>query len=382
MSTANPANSVAYVARETIPALPPPAGVATTFLGRQFQTYFGTRGNAIISIVCIAMVLWLGPPLLNWLFFGAVWTGNAEACRAASGACWAFIGEKFWFSIFGLYPYELRWRPSLVLVIFAVMVALTVQPRFWRREIFYGWLVALLAMWALQGGTIPPFGIPVPGLEPVPTRLWGGILITIFLAVFGLAVAFPIGVMLALGRRSKRPIVKAVCIVWIEFIRGIPLISLLFIATFIIPLFMAPGFDLDRFLRAQIAFILFAAAYLAEVFRGGLQAIPKGQYEAADAVGLNYAAKMRFIVLPQALKITIPAQVNTFIGLFKDTTLVVIIGIFDFFTTLRAALGDSNWLGFSVEAYVYAAAVYFVLCYGMSKYSRWLEVHLSPERRR
>jgi general L-amino acid transport system permease protein len=208
------------------------------------------------------------------------------------------------------------------------------------------------------------------------------VLITIFLAVFGLAVAFPIGILLALGRRSNMPVVKAFCIAWIEFIRGVPLISLLFIVTFILPLFLAPGVDIDRFLRAQIAFIIFAAAYLAEVFRGGLQAIPKGQYEAADAMGLGYWAKMSFIVLPQALKITIPAQVNTFIGLFKDTTLVVIIGIFDFFTTLRAALGDANWLGFATEAYVYAAVVYFIACFGMSRYSQKLEVTLSPERRR
>jgi general L-amino acid transport system permease protein len=176
--------------------------------------------------------------------------------------------------------------------------------------------------------------------------------------------------------------VRLVCVCWIEFIRGVPLISLLFIATFIVPLFMPTGVELDRLIRAQIAFIMFAAAYMAEVFRGGLQAIPKGQYEGADSIGLNYSQKMRLIVLPQALKITIPAQVNTFIGLFKDTTLVLIIGIFDFFTTLRSSLGDANWLGFATEAYVYAAAVYFVCCYAMSQYSQRLEITLNEGQRR
>lgn len=382
MSIAPATESIAYVAAEKLPTLPPPAGVAVSWWARQWQTYFGTPLNAVLTLISILLLVWIVPPLLNWAVFSAIWSGeNSQACRVeGAGACWAFVREKFWFSIFGLYPYELRWRPGGVLIIFAVMVAISVQQRFWRRELAYAWLVALAAMWGLQGGTV--LGIPVPGLTQVPTRLWGGVPITIFLAVFGLAVAYPIGILLALGRRSNLPVVKAVCIAWIEFIRGIPLISLLFIATFIVPLFMAPGFDLDRFLRAQIAFIIFAAAYLAEVFRGGLQAIPKGQYEAADAVGLGYWSKMRLIVLPQALKITIPAQVNTFIGLFKDTTLVVIIGIFDFFTTLRASLGDPNWLGFATEAYVYAATVYFFACYFMSKYSQRLEVVLNPERRR
>jgi general L-amino acid transport system permease protein len=383
LSPGSAPETVAYVAKEKLPTLPPPAGVAVSFWQRQLKTYFGTPFNAAMTIVCILFVVWAAPLLFGWAFWNAVWSGEANACRAeGAGACWAFVREKFWFSIFGLYPYELRWRPAIVMAIFAVMVAITVQRCFWRAEIFYAWLVALVAMWTIQGGVIPVLGIGIPGLEPVPSRLWGGVLITIFLAVFGLAVAFPIGILLALGRRSNMPVVKAFCIAWIEFIRGVPLISLLFIVTFILPLFLAPGVDIDRFLRAQIAFIIFAAAYLAEVFRGGLQAIPKGQYEAADAMGLGYWAKMSFIVLPQALKITIPAQVNTFIGLFKDTTLVVIIGIFDFFTTLRAALGDANWLGFATEAYVYAAVVYFIACFGMSRYSQKLEVTLSPERRR
>jgi general L-amino acid transport system permease protein len=369
-----------FVADHMIAPMPAPAAIRATFARRLLRTYFGTPLNAAITLACLALLAWLLPPLVNWLFLKATFTGTAADCRANGGACWAFIREKFWFSVFGLYPFEERWRPGMVLVLFATMVGVSTIRVFWRKELVYGWIAALCVMWAIMGGSL--FGIPVPGLSDVPTRLWGGWLVTIFLAVFGLAIAYPIGILLALGRRSHLPVVKAVCVAWIEFIRGVPLISLLFIATFIVPLFMPSGIEIDRLVRAQIAFIMFAAAYLAEVFRGGLQAIPKGQYEGADSLGLTYGQKMRLIVLPQALKVTIPAQVNTFIGLFKDTTLVLIIGIFDFFTTLRSALGDSNWLGFATEAYVYAAFVYFIACYAMSRYSQKLEVELSPERRR
>jgi general L-amino acid transport system permease protein len=376
---ARAAATPAYVAPAMLAAQPAPAAIRPTAARRMLRTYFGTPLNAAITLACLGILLWLVPPLVDWLVISATFSGTAAECRANGGACWAFIAEKFWFSVFGLYPFEERWRPGTVLVLFAAMVALSTIRTFWRKELVLAWIVTLAVMWGLMGGSL--FGVPL-GLSHVPTRLWGGWLVTIFLAVFGLAIAYPIGILLALGRRSNLPVVKAVCVAWIEFVRGVPLISLLFIATFIVPLFMPMGVEIDRLIRAQIAFIMFAAAYLAEVFRGGLQAIAKGQFEGADSLGLTYAQKMRLIVLPQALKITIPAQVNTFIGLFKDTTLVLIIGIFDFFTTLRSALGDSNWLGFATEAYVYAAFVYFVACYAMSRYSQKLEVELSPERRR
>jgi len=373
-----PVTFTAFVANERLADQKPPASVRPSWPVALLRTYFGTPGNAVITLVCLGLLAWLLPPFLSWALFNATFVGTAAQCREAGGACWAFISEKFWFSVFGLYPFEQRWRPATVLVIFAAMVAISTQRVFWRRELVYAWVAVLAVMWGLMGGSV--LGIGIPGLEPVATRLWGGWLVTIFLSVFGLAMAYPIGIMLALGRRSKRPIVRALSVAWIEFIRGVPLISLLFIATFIVPLFMPQGVEIDRLIRAQIAFIVFAAAYMAEVFRGGLQAIPKGQFEGAASVGLNYAQTMRFIILPQALKITIPAQVNTFIGLFKDTTLVLIIGIFDFFTTLRSALGDSNWLGFATEAYLYAAFVYFVACYTMSRYSQRLERDLSPEK--
>ena len=378
----------AFVRGQTLPQLPPPADMRPALPLRLLRIYFGTPGDAAITIACILLLAWTLPPLIQWALINATWTGSAATCRESGGACWSFIREKFWFSVFGLYPFELRWRPGLVLVIFAAMVAVSTQQRFWGLRLIGAWVAALVLMWTLMGGSVPILSaLPLVGgafdlLAPVPTRLWGGWLVTIFLAVFGLAVAYPIGIILALGRRSDRPFVKFVCVCWIEFIRGVPLISLLFIATFIVPLFMPTGVEIDRLIRAQIAFIMFAAAYLAEVFRGGLQAIPKGQYEGADSLGLNFGQKMRLIVLPQALKITIPAQVNTFIGLFKDTTLVLIIGIFDFFTTLRSALGDSNWLGFATEAYLYAAGVYFVCCYAMSRYSQKLEKTLSAGQNR
>jgi general L-amino acid transport system permease protein len=383
-----PANLGSFVRQETLEQQPAPADVLPSLPVRLFRTYFGTPANAAITIFCVVILAWLLPPLLNWALFSATWSGTAQTCRDGGGACWAFIREKFWFSVFGLYPFEHRWRPGIVLLIFGAMVAVSTWRRFWSVKLVYAWVATLVVMWTLMGGSVPVLSsLPLVGglfqwLPAVPTRLWGGWLVTIFLAVFGLAIAYPIGIVLALGRRSERMFVRAVCVTWIEFIRGVPLISLLFIATFIVPLFMPTGVELDRLIRAQIAFIMFAAAYMAEVFRGGLQAIPKGQYEGADSIGLNYAQKMRLIILPQALKITIPAQVNTFIGLFKDTTLVLIIGIFDFFTTLRSSLGDANWLGFSTEAYVYAAMIYFIACFGMSKYSQRLEVILNEGQRR
>ena len=249
------------------------------------------------------------------------------------------------------------------------MVVASTWRRFWNRWLLVAWAVAAPLMLVLLAGG-------VFGLAPVQTRQWGGLTITGVIAVYGLALGYPLAILLALGRRSTLPLVRWFCTGVIEVVRGVPLISLLFMAAIMLPLFMPQGVTVDRLLRVLIAYTLFTAAYMAEVVRGGLQAMPRGQYEAAEALGLPYWKKMRLVILPQALSITIPAQVNTFIGLFKDTTLVVVIGVFDFFTTLRAALGDPNWLGFPTEAYVYAAGVYFLLCFAMSKYSQRLEADL------
>ncbi len=351
--------------RASAPALP-------SFLERTcafVRACFTGPLNIAISMGCIALLAWLLPPVLDWAIFSATWSGNAAACRAGGGACWAFIREKFWFSVFGLYPYEERWRPAAMLVILVGMVVASTQRRFWNRWLLLAWAVAApLMLLLLAGGA---FGLP-----HVQTRQWGGLVITGVIAVYGLALGYPLAILLALGRRSSLPLVRWFCTAVIEVVRGVPLISLLFMAAIMLPLFLPEGVTLDRLARVLVAYTLFTAAYMAEVVRGGLQAMPRGQYEAADALGLPYWKKMRLVILPQALSITIPAQVNTFIGLFKDTTLVVVIGVFDFFTTLRAALGDPNWLGFPTEAYVYAAGVYFLLCFAMSKYSQRLEADL------
>ncbi len=325
--------------------------------------------NIAITLGCLALLVWLVPPVLDWAVLSATWNGTAQTCRENGGACWAFIREKFWFSVFGLYPYEERWRPALMLVALVGMVVASTIRRFWNRWLLVAWLVAAPGMLVLLAGGV--FGLPA-----VSTRQWGGITITGVIAVYGLALGYPLSILLALGRRSKLTLVRWFCTAVIECVRGVPLISLLFMAAIMLPLFMPQGVTVDRLIRVLVAYALFTAAYMAEVVRGGLQAMPRGQYEAAEALGLPYWKKMRLIILPQALSITIPSQVNTFIGLFKDTTLVVVIGVFDFFTTLRAALGDPQWLGFPTEAYVFAAAVYFVLCFIMSRYSQRLEADL------
>jgi general L-amino acid transport system permease protein len=330
--------------------------------------------NTLITLACIAVLYVAVPPFWSWAVTNATWNGNAQACRAAGGACWAFVREKFWFSIFGLYPFEERWRPATMIVILVFMVLLSTIRRFWGRWLLLGWAIAAPAMWLLMQGGV--FGLPF-----VQTRQWGGLAITGIIAVYGLALGYPLAILLALGRRSELTLVRWFSTAIIECVRGVPLISLLFMAAIMLPLFMPQGVTIDRLMRVLVAYTLFTAAYMAEVVRGGLQAMPRGQYEAADAIGLSFWQKMRLIILPQALTITIPSQVNTFIGLFKDTTLVVVIGVFDFFTTLRAALGDPNWLGFPTEAYLFAAFVYFVLCFAMSRYSQSLEKSLRPETR-
>jgi len=213
----------------------------------------------------------------------------------------------------------------------------------------------------------------VLGMRYVENERWGGLILTLLLSTFGIAFAFPLSILLALGRRSDMPVIRALCVGYIELIRGVPLISVLFMASVMLPLFLPPGLTIDKLLRAQIALVLFAAAYLAEVVRGGLQAIPKAQYEMADALGLTYGQKTLYVVLPQALRIAVPPLVNTLIGFFKDTSLVLIIGLFDLLSTIKVSLTDPAWAGFGVEAYLFAAAVYFIFCFAMSRYSRRLE---------
>jgi len=332
---------------------------------------FSSIGSTITTLILIALLAKALIGLVQWGLVNAVWTepaNDSAACRAARGigACWAVIPEKYRFILFGTYPYDQQWRPAAAILVFIALFFVSSRRSFWRRELVLIWAGALSLIGLLMWGGIP-------GLPYVAQERWGGLPVTLILATFGLAFGFPIGILVALGRRSKLPAIRSLCVLYVELIRGVPLISLLFMASVMFPLFMPDGFNIDKLLRAQIAIIMFAGAYLAEVVRGGLQAVPRGQQEAADALGLTYWQKNRLIVLPQAIRHVIPPLVNTFIAFFKDTSLVLIIGIFDLLTAAKTAIIDPAWQAFSVEVYVFVAVIYFAFCYAMSRYSRSLE---------
>lgn len=340
---------------------------------------FGSVFNTILTVLAVALLALSIPPLIRWGLVDAVWSApNGPACRAAAGhdgACWAFIVEKARFIVFGRFPYAEQWRPLLVVMIFLGMILASCDRRLWGRRLVLLWVAGLAVVGVLMWGG-------VLGMTYVETALWSGLPLTLILAVVGMAFAFPLAILLALGRRSELPAVRVFCVGYIELVRGVPLITVLFMASVMLPLFLPTGFTIDKLLRAQVAFILFAAAYLAEVIRGGLQAIPKGQIEAADSLGLGYWRRTRLIVLPQALSVVIPPLVNNFIGAFKNTSLVIIIGLFDLLGTANAALADPNWQGFAPEAYIFTAAIYFCFCFFMSRYSQMLEREFSKGRRR
>jgi general L-amino acid transport system permease protein len=320
----------------------------------------------VLNLFLLILVLYLGWKFADWALIRAVWQPDASACRAASGACWGFIVEKHRLIAFGTYPYEEHWRPALSSLFLVALWVLSAVRHFWKPSLILIWTAGLTAIGVLMWGGV--FGLPY-----VENERWGGLILTLLLTTFGLAFAFPLSILLALGRRSELPLIRALCVAYIELIRGVPLISVLFMASVMLPLFLPAGVSVDKLLRAQIALILFAAAYLAEVVRGGLQAIPQHQYDTADALGLNYFQKTFLIVLPQALRIAVPPLVNTCIGFFKDTSLVLIIGLFDLLSTIKVSLNDPAWTGFGVEAYLFAALVYFVFCFALSRYSRSLE---------
>jgi general L-amino acid transport system permease protein len=334
---------------------------------------FNSWFNALVTLALVAALAAVVPPLVRWAVADAVVTGSAAECRAAGGACWAFVVEKLPFILFGSYPHDQLWRPMLAVMVVLALFAASCDRRLWRRWLVPLWLVGLPLAGLLMAGGL--FGLPV-----VEDHLWGGLPLTLGLAVVGLAVAFPLAIGLALGRRSALPVVRWVCIGWIELIRGVPLVSLLFMASVMLPLFLPQGVSVDKLLRAQIAFILFASAYLAEVVRGGLQAIPQGQIEAAAALGLGAWTSLSRIILPQALRHVIPPLVNTFIGFFKDTSLVLVIGLFDLLRTAKTALTDPAWHGFYREAYLVIAVIYFCFCFFLSRYARWLETDFARSR--
>jgi general L-amino acid transport system permease protein len=342
-------------------------------LGWLRANLFNTWFNSLLTVVTLYFLWQVVPPLFRWVFVDSLWNSSAEACRDIEGACWSIIPRNIDFIFFGFFPEGQHWRPTLAMLLLLALVFYSRDRGHWKESLIWLWGAGLVTMGTLMYGGV--FGLPV-----VETAQWSGLPLTLMLALFGMVGAYPLGVLLALGRRSRMPAIKALCVVYIELIRGVPLISLLFMSSVMFPLFLPEGVTIDKVLRAQMAIILFTAAYIAEVVRGGLQAMPQGQYEAADSLGLNYRQTMRLIILPQALKIVIPPSVGILISAFKDTSLVVIIALYDVLQTTKVTLSNPKWTGFSTEAYLFLAVLYFVGCYAMSSYSRQLEKALHTGR--
>lgn len=325
--------------------------------------------NSLLTLVVLYLLWKTIPPFIRWALFDSLWISDGTACQQTDGACWSVVTQNLRFIIFGFFPHDLQWRPLLAMIILIAMLFYSRNRKHWKKSLAYAWGIALIIMGLLMKGGLL-------GLESVESTKWGGLPLTLLLSVFGLTAAYPLGVVLALGRRSRMPAIKTLCVIYIEMIRGVPLISLLFMSSVVFPLFLPEGITFNKILRAQAAIIMFTAAYIAEVVRGGLQAIPKGQYEAAESLGLNYVQTMRLIILPQALKIMIPPTVSVLISAFKDTSLVVIIALYDLLKTTQSVLSDPQWMGFSAEAYIFIAFIYFICCFFMSNYSRRLEREL------
>lgn len=349
------------------PDLPPPRSVQGVLPWLR-DNLFSSPANTLLTLLALWLLYLIVPPILNWAFWEADWVGSTREDCQSDGACWVFIQVWLKQLLYGRYPESELWRINLAYLIFVVGMAWMMLPRLPLK----GWVAAfmllvfpVLAFFLFTGD--------IAGLMEVETSVWGGLFLTLVVAVTGIVLSLPLGILLALGRRSDMPMISAICTAFIELWRGVPLITVLFMASVMFPLFLPEGMNFDKLLRALFGVALFASAYMAEVVRGGLQAIPKGQYEAAQALGLSYWKTMGFIILPQALKLVIPGIVNTFIGLFKDTTLVYIIGLFDLLGMAQAATQNPNWIGFPIEGYVFAGLIFWIFCFGMSRYSQHLE---------
>lgn len=430
-----------FVRAQQVEALPPP-NLARGPIAWVRENLFSGPFNTLLTLLVLYLLYLVVPPLAKFLFIDAVWTGtDRAACRAdmggsESGACWAFVWEKIRYFTYGSYTISERWRVNVFFALLGIGVTWLLWLKAPRRDlgaVYFFWifpvasyilltggnanfssrfwigfailgalLIALFAFFAvvlktslkpaliLGGGIVAVVGITLGlveidwGLPHVPTSLWGGILVTLLVATVGIVVSLPFGIVLALGRRSKLPIVRMASVIFIEFVRGVPLITVLIMANTMLPLFLPGDMTVDRLMRPLIGTALFASAYMAEVVRGGLQAMPKGQYEGAMSLGLNYPQMMTLIILPQALRIVIPGIVNTFIGLFKDTSLVAIVGIFDLVKTIEASRIDPNWAAptISITGYAFAALFYFIFCFGMSRYSLGVERRLAAGQKR
>ncbi|MFV0299045.1 MAG: amino acid ABC transporter permease [Hyphomicrobiaceae bacterium] len=361
------------------PMRPPRSDVGV--IGWLHKNLFSSVTNTALTLIGLWLTWKMVSGIIDWAFFNAVWTGSdGSVCRASpDGACWPFVTSKFSQFMYGRYPDEERWRVLLTYALSAFTLGWLMIPNLPGKKYFaiFGIVLLPFICWALLYGS-------VFGLQTVPTELWGGLLVTLVVASVGIAGSFPIGIVLALGRRSEMPIARYVSIFFIEVVRSVPLITILFMSSVMLPLFLPDGVSFNKLLRALLGVMFFTGAYMAETIRGGLQAIPRGQFEAADALGLSFPQKMGLIILPQALKLVIPGIVNSFVGLTKDTSLVLIIGIFDLLGIVQAGLTDAKWFAPNtvMTGYVFAAVIFWILCFGISRYSAWLERRLSAGERR
>ena len=356
---------------------PRPAPVRTTgALAWARKNLFGNLPTSVGTIVIVLLALALLPRLLNWALFDAVFATDFDACHTAAGACWGVVAEKFRIIIFGRYPLEELWRPLIATSALLGLLILSCMRAFWKPWLAVLWLLVLAFFFTvMMGGAL--------GLSRVETDRWGGLPLTILLASLSMAMAFPIALVVALGRRSNMPAIKGLCTIYVELIRGVPLISVLFMASFMFPRLMPQGFTIDVLVRVLAGITLFAAAYMAEVIRGGLQAVPKGQVEAAATLGLSYWQTQRKIVLPQALAMVVPGIMNNFISTFKDTSLVTIVSLYELTGAMSLALNsDANWRPFKIEGYLFIALLYFIFCFAMSRYSRWIEKQVNKSKLR
>jgi general L-amino acid transport system permease protein len=353
---------------QNIAARPMP-GQSTGAVAWLRANLFSSPTNSAITLLLLAVALWAVAKSMDWALLNAVFGANLEACNnmRGIGACWGVVTEKGRLIVMGRYPDTEHWRPVIATALMLAVVGISCMPRFWNRWLGPIWVAMLVLYFILMKGG-------VLGLTPVDTDQWGGLPLTVMLTVVAMTMAFPLSIFVALGRRSNMPAIKTLCTLYVELIRGVPLITVLFMASFMLPLFMPDGVQIDVLIRVVVGITLFSAAYMAEVVRGGLQALPKGQTEAAATLGLSYWQTQRKIVLPQALSMVVPSLMNTFIGMFKDTSLVTIVSLYELTGALALALNaDADWRPFKLEAYFFITLIYFVFCFAMSRYSLWVE---------
>lgn len=349
-----------------------------TWFDKLHDRFFYSNAATGITIVAGFFFAVLAVVLFRWGVTDAVFRADSEACYAASGACWGFVTEKWRLILFGRYSYDEQWRPALATLMIVVMLVITAWPSMWRkpysRWLLVGWVCAFVFFFTLMAGGLF-------GLRPIDSDNWGGLPLTVILTLLGMSVSVPIGILLALGRRSEMPLIRLLSTGYIEVVRGVPLITVLFVASFVFPLLLPSGVRIDPFWRVAWGIILFQAAYMAETVRGGLQTIPKGQFFAADSLGLKRWQVYLWVILPQALVAVIPAFVNSLLSTFMDTSLVTVVSMFDLTGSLQLALGDAQWRDFFREGYIFIAAIYFVSSFIMSRYSQWLERRLQGNKR-